>query len=48
MANDIDMWNDIEQLERLIKKAKTKKDKVFWKTELKKVLTEFNKRYIYN
>lgn len=44
--NDIDMWNDIEDLELLIKKAKTKEDKAFWQKELDELMKEFVELYI--
>lgn len=46
MSNDIDLWRDIKQVVKFLKRAKTKKDKLFWYKEHKKLWKEWKEKYI--
>ncbi len=46
MANDVDLWNDIEDLEKLIEETKDLKHKKVLIDEYNKLMGEFIRKYI--
>lgn len=45
MANEIDLFNDLQSIERLIKGSKTNERKEFWTNEKNKLIEEIKDQY---
>lgn len=45
MANEIDMFDDLEDCERGLAEAKTEREKLFWREQIRVLTEEIKEKY---